>query len=66
MDDIFKEQLELLKVFIKLSSVNKLTQEQEMNLLKRLLVYSSIHRQNFLLHSFLFETIENVTDGERF
>lgn len=60
MDLILKEHLQMLKIFVKLALAHKLTVEQEANLLKRLLVYSSIHRSNSILHCMLFDVINGI------
>ena len=65
MDLILKEHLEMLRVFVKLVSANKLTLEQEGNMLKRLLVYCSVHRSNAILHCMLFEAINAVFDDKK-
>ena len=50
---------------MKLSQSGKLTIEQEANLLKRLLVYGSVHKQNSLLHCMVFDALNYVIDGSR-
>ena len=65
MDYLLQDQLEVLKTLLVLSEYKVLEVEHEANLLKRLLVYSSIHRKNSLLHNLLIKMITNLAENGR-
>lgn len=65
MDYVIQDQIEILKVLILLNEYKVLEIEHEANLLKRLLVYSSIHRKNSLLHNLLIKIILNLAENNR-
>lgn len=45
--------------------MNVLELEHEANLLKRLLVYSSIHRKNSILHNLLVRMVLSLADNNK-
>lgn len=55
------DQLEILKMLLTLSEKGLLEIEYEINLMKRLLVYTSIHKKNSILHALLIKYIQTLT-----
>lgn len=61
MDMMRSDQLEILKMLLTLSEKGLLEIEYEINLMKRLLVYTSIHKKNSILHALLIKYIQTLT-----
>ena len=61
MDFLFPDQLEILKFMVKLSEKTLLDALGDSNLLKRLLVYSSVHKNNSLIHCMFLKIVTVVS-----
>ena len=61
MDMMRSDQLEILKMLLTLSEKGLIEIEYEINLMKRLLVYTSIHKKNSILHALLIKYIQTLT-----
>lgn len=57
MEAIGTEQLTVLKLLVELVRLQKLRDELLSQLIKRLLVYSSVHATNSLVHNLLMRII---------
>jgi hypothetical protein len=65
MDIMRSDQLEILKMLLTLSEKGLLEIEYEINLMKRLLVYTSIHKKNSILHALLIKYIQTLTENQK-
>lgn len=65
MDIMRLDQLEILKMLLTLSEKGLLEIEYEINLMKRLLVYTSIHKKNSILHALLIKYIQTLTENQK-